>query len=55
MQTEHNYDRVERERRFLLDHFPGDVDVARARRITDRYIDGTTLRLREQREDQGPT
>ena len=49
------YGRVERERRFLLDEFPNSVNAVRVRRITDRYIDGTTLRLREQSEDGGPT
>ena len=55
MQSEHKYARVERERRFLLDRFPVDVNVVRTRRIIDHYIDGTTLRLREQREEHGPT
>jgi CYTH domain-containing protein len=50
----HKYARIERERRFLLDLFPGSRNVTRVRRITDRYIDGTALRLREQREDGGP-
>jgi CYTH domain-containing protein len=52
---EHKYGRIERERRFLLDQFPNNVIAERVRRITDRYIDGTTLRLREQSEDGGPT
>ena len=48
------YARIERERRFLLDRLPINADVARRRRITDHYIDGTTtLRLREQREQTG--
>ena len=34
--------------------FPKNVTVERVRRITDRYIDGTTLRLREVREGDGP-
>jgi hypothetical protein len=42
------YALVERERRFLLAQFPGAASVVRIRRITDRYIDGTSLRLREQ-------
>jgi CYTH domain-containing protein len=45
------YARIERERRFLLRHFPADVTVTRTRRITDRYIEGTSLRLREQQDD----
>lgn len=55
MPPEHKYARLERERRFLIDRFPNHADVVRIRRITDRYIDGTTLRLREHREDGGPT
>jgi CYTH domain-containing protein len=55
MPPEHKYGRVERERRFLLDQFPNHVNAVRVRRITDRYIDGTTLRLRKQSEDGGPT
>lgn len=53
MQPPHKYARIERERRFLLDRFPG-AEVVRIRHITDRYIDGTLLRLREQTEDGGP-
>jgi len=54
VQPRHTYARVERERRFLLAHFPNDADVVRIRRIIDRYIDGSTLRLREQSDDNGP-
>ncbi len=53
MEPPHKYARIERERRFLLDRFPS-ADVVRIRRITDRYIDGTLLRLREQTDDGGP-
>jgi hypothetical protein len=53
MQRPHKYARIERERRFLLDRFP-IVDVVRIRHITDRYINGTLLRLREQTDDGGP-
>lgn len=53
MQRLHKYARIERERRFLLDRFPS-ADVVRIRHITDRYIDGTCLRLREQTDDSGP-
>ncbi len=53
MQQPHNYARVERERRFLLDSFP-NADGVRLRQITDRYIDGTRLRLREQKDDGDP-
>lgn len=49
------YAKVERERRFLLNGFPDKVDVIRIRRITDRYIDGTSLRLRKQSDGDGPT
>ncbi|MGC4054941.1 MAG: hypothetical protein QM757_39370 [Paludibaculum sp.] len=53
MPQPHDYARIERERRFLLNRFP-DSDVTRIRRITDRYIDGTRLRLRQQSDDGGP-
>lgn len=49
------YARIERERRFLLPQFPSDATVVRSRRITDHYIDGTTLRLRKQIYDDGLT
>ena len=55
MLPEHKYGRIERERRFLLDRFPNNVNAVRVRRITDLYIDGTTLRLREQSDELGPT
>lgn len=48
MPPESKYARIEWERRFLLDDFPKCATVTRVRRITDRYIEGTTLRLREQ-------
>ena len=47
MQLEHKYARIEWERRFLLAGFPKEAKVTRGRRITDRYIVGTRLRLRE--------
>ena len=53
MALEGKYARVEWERRFLLDGFPKDVTVTRVRRIRDRYIEGTTLRLREQADEGG--
>jgi CYTH domain-containing protein len=37
----------------LIEQFPVDADVVRIRRIKDRYIDGTMLRLREQKDDGG--
>jgi CYTH domain-containing protein len=50
----HQYARLERERRFLLDRFPTDQIAVRSRRITDYYVDRTTLRLREMQDDGGP-
>lgn len=47
------YGRIEPERRFLIDHVPRGQPIARVRRITDRYMDGTDLRLREQKEEDG--
>jgi CYTH domain-containing protein len=59
MLMHHRYARIERERRFLLRGRPfaqpsvGRPSV-RVRRITDRYIEGTNLRLREQKDESGP-
>src|SRR5437764_8936109 len=53
MKPRHKYARVERERRFLVNRFPS-TEVVRIRHITDRYIDGALLRLREQTDDGGP-
>jgi CYTH domain-containing protein len=53
MQLEHKYAKIERERRFLLTRFPNNANVVRTRRIIDRYIDGTTLRLRKLIDDNG--
>jgi CYTH domain-containing protein len=55
MYSVHNYAKIERERRFLLDHFPNEANVTRVRRIRDRYIEGTTLRLRQQSEGEDHT
>jgi CYTH domain-containing protein len=52
MHFEHKYAKVEWERRFLLDRFPAEARVTRVRRITDRYIEGTRLRLRQQGENK---
>ena len=52
MPTE-KYARLERERRFLLAQFPHNATFERDRRITDNYIEGTTLRLREQSYSDG--
>jgi len=48
MLPESKYARIEWERRFLLSSFPGGEKVSRTRRISDRYIEGTRLRLRQQ-------
>jgi CYTH domain-containing protein len=55
MPSPHKYAKIERERRFLLDQFPKNANAVRIRRITDRYIDCTTLRLRKMSEENGPT
>ena len=53
MSSEHKYARVEWERRFLLARFPDKVQVTRTRRILDRYIEGTRLRLRHMSDHDG--
>ena len=53
MQPGHQYARTERERRFLLRSFPLGMHIVRCRHIIDRYIEGTSLRLREQKYDDG--
>ena len=45
--TSLKYAKVERERRWLLDGPPPFPDDAEQRRIVDRYVTGTRLRLRE--------
>ena len=55
MRAPHQYARIERERRFLVAHFPDEATVVRVRHIVDRYIEGTTLRLRQQWEEGGAT
>lgn len=45
--------RAEWERSFLLERFPADASVTRVRQITDRYIDGTRLRLRRMSDSDG--
>jgi CYTH domain-containing protein len=54
MHPPHKYAKIERERRFLLQQFPRNADVIKIRRITDRYIEGTALRLRKQIEGNEP-
>lgn len=49
------YARIEWERRFLLADYPRGAKVTRVRRITDRYITGTNLRLREVVESEKHT
>ncbi|MDP9183683.1 MAG: hypothetical protein M3P04_13020 [Actinomycetota bacterium] len=51
--TSLKYARVEREQRYLLDALP-DLAGARVLRITDRYLDGTRMRLRLVEEDGRP-
>ena len=53
MSSESKYARIERERRFLVDRFPTEAKVTHVRRIVDRYIDGTRLRLRQMIESDG--
>ena len=47
------YARVEWERRFLLREFPSGAGIVQVRRITDRYIEGTRLRLRRMSDRDG--
>jgi CYTH domain-containing protein len=54
VEPQHRYARIERERRFLLDRFPAGEKVVRVRRIVDRYIRGTALRLRRQTDGTTP-
>ena len=49
------YARVERERRILLGAAPDLTAALRVLQIWDRYLRGTTLRLREVREAGQPT
>ena len=45
------YTRVERERKFLLDRYPGDLTPAAPHvQISDNYLTGTRLRLRKIRD-----
>ncbi len=53
MASESKYARIEFERRFLLERLPADVKVVAVRRIVDRYIEGTRLRLREIIDPEG--
>jgi hypothetical protein len=49
------YARTEIERRFLLAGVPDGEEVLTIRRIDDRYLDATRLRLRRMVQDGGPT
>lgn len=53
MPMERKYAKPEWERRFLLSGFPSAVKIQRTRKIVDRYIAGTTLRLRRQIFEDG--
>ncbi len=53
MPAEHNYARVEWERRFLVGRFPSETGITRVRRIADRYIEATSLRLRQMIDRDG--
>lgn len=54
--VEGKYSRIERERRFLLAGPPSASAAMATRRITDRYLTGTRLRLRRaERPDRGTT
>jgi CYTH domain-containing protein len=55
MLPHHKFARIERERRFLVLQLPPEQQITRVRRIRDRYIDGTNLRLREETEGSQPT
>jgi CYTH domain-containing protein len=54
MTPRHKYARIERERRFLLRGLPQGQRIVRVRRITDRYIEATNLRLRDLNEEGRP-
>ncbi len=54
MSAPSKYERIERERRFLLAGLPAGLDPDTGfREIHDRYIEGTRLRLREIRDEDG--
>ena len=55
MHSDRKYARIEWERRFILDNFPSELNITRVRHIRDRYIEGTSLRLRQQSEGEGQT
>ena len=51
MPSTSQYAKVAWERRFLLQRFPAEVAITRTRHIIDRYLEGTTLRLRQQSDE----
>jgi CYTH domain-containing protein len=51
--VEHKYARIERERRYLLNALPSDINVLCYRDIADRYLPDTRLRLRETTSSSG--
>jgi CYTH domain-containing protein len=53
MRPESKYAKPEWERRFLLRRFPTGAKIHRTRKIVDRYIVGTTLRLRRIDDEDG--
>lgn len=53
MQIEGKHAKPEWERRFLLRGVPTGAKIHRTRKIIDRYITGTTLRLRRLVDDEG--
>ncbi len=53
MPPEFKYARVEWERRFLIERFPPEASITHVRRIVDRYIEGTRLRLRHMTNRDG--
>ena len=55
MPVKQKYARIECERRFLLDRFPRDAVVTWVGHMSDRCIEGTTLRLRQQSDSDGQT
>lgn len=51
--TRRPYARIERERRFVLERLPDDLDPTDFRRLRDTYIEGTDLRLRRVESPDG--
>lgn len=51
--TKRKYARIERERRFLLDELPSQVDPGDYKRLRDRFVEGAFLRLRRVERPDG--